>query len=150
MDRATGRPPRKIAAKCGAAARIVASPSPRQLRGASRPAAFPPRRRAFSCRTFGPSQAFLENPVAVIDAGSGQLGDRYHSLIVLEDPPELADLHPEFGHDLATRELDQHEGELAGHARSMELPRDAHQRHAGPMRAGLAQPPEQLGPAERE
>src|SRR4051812_37068602 len=53
-------------------------------------------------------QLLLVNAVAVIDLGAGQLGDRQHSLVVLQDPAELAVRGAELGHRVAPRELDQH------------------------------------------
>ena len=35
-------------------------------------------------------KGFFVDPVAVVDGRAGQLGDRHHPLIVLEDPAELA------------------------------------------------------------
>ena len=59
---------------------------------------------------------FLEHSVAVVDPRAGELGDRQHPLIVLEDPAELADLDSELRHHLPAGGFDQHEGERAGEA----------------------------------
>src|SRR6476469_9048505 len=56
------------------------------------------------------SERLLVNPVAVIDLRAGQLGDRQHPLVVLQDPAELADVDPELPDAVAPSVLDQHEG----------------------------------------
>ena len=51
----------------------------------------------------------------MVDLGAGQLGDREHAFVILEDPAELTDLDAEFADAVAAGELDQHEGEHARH-----------------------------------
>src|SRR5690348_15835160 len=89
----------------------------------------------------GPSRLkrLLVNAVAVVDLRARQLGDRQHSLIVLEDPAELADLDAEFPDAIAAGVFDQHEGEHARHSAVVELLGDAHQWNAGTAHARLAQ-----------
>ena len=86
----------------------------------------------------------------MVDEGAGQLGDRQHPLVVLEDPAELAGADAELADAVAADELDQHERQHRRHARAVQLLGDAHQRHPRALGPRLAQPPQQFGEAERE
>src|SRR5690348_7769503 len=98
----------------------------------------------------GSLELLLVDPITVVDLCARQLGDRQHSLIVFEDPAELADIDPELSYAVAARVFDEHEGEHARHARLVELARNAHQRNASALHAWIAQPPQQLDEVERE
>src|SRR6478752_10037002 len=74
----------------------------------------------FPCRA-GRLQRLLVHPIAVVHGRAGQLGDRQHSLIVLENPAELAVGRAIFVDRIAAGELDHHESELTRQPAVMEL-----------------------------
>src|SRR5690606_22297505 len=95
-------------------------------------------------------QPLVVYTILAIDLAADGVGDRDHSLVVLENPADLGAFRPVHPDARTADVLDHHEGELAGHAAGLQPADDAHQRNAEIRRARLAQPPEQLDEVERK
>src|SRR3546814_20115500 len=80
--------------------------------------------------------------IHAVDLGSDRLGDRVHSLIIVEHPADVAAFGPVIAHRVAADIFDHPKGKRPRHSAVLQFLCDAPQRDAADAVLGFAQPPE--------
>src|SRR5437867_1859828 len=96
------------------------------------------------------SKCLFVDTIDPIDMAIDRFGNRNHPFIVFEDPANLSARGTIVRRCRPTAVFDQHEGELAGQPGGLQFLDYPHQGNAHRVHFGLAQAPEQLGPAKGE